>query len=99
MVSKNNKRVFLEKTKKRVLKYSIKKLSVGVASVLVGVGLVLGTTELVQAQDEISPSTPLETAISSVQVGDKVASGILFRRILVIRKIITFRIYNLVLKN
>ncbi|MDB1738374.1 Rib/alpha-like domain-containing protein [Enterococcus avium] len=79
MVSKNNKRVFLEKTKKRVLKYSIKKLSVGVASVLVGVGLVLGTTELVQAQDEISPSTPLETAISSVQVGDKVASGNTFQ--------------------
>ena len=79
MVSKNNKRVFLEKTKKRVLKYSIKKLSVGVASVLVGVGLVLGTTELVKAQDEISPSTPLETAISSVQVGDKVASGNTFQ--------------------
>ncbi|WP_305879108.1 Rib/alpha-like domain-containing protein [Enterococcus faecium] len=79
MVSKNNKRVFLEKTKKRVLKYSIKKLSVGVASVLVGAGLVLGTTELVKAQDEISPSTPLETAISSVQVGDKVASGNTFQ--------------------
>ncbi|XTW14599.1 repetitive surface protein Esp [Enterococcus faecium] len=79
MISKNNKRVFLEKTKKRVLKYSIKKLSVGVASVLVGVGLVLGTTELVKAQDEISPSTPLETAISSVQVGDKVASGNTFQ--------------------
>ncbi|MGM0138027.1 surface protein ESP [Enterococcus sp. DIV0755b] len=79
MVSKNNKRVFLEKTKKRVLKYSIKKLSVGVASVLIGVGLVLGTTELVQAQDEISPSSPLETAISSVQVGDKVASGNTFQ--------------------
>ncbi|RCT68532.1 YSIRK-type signal peptide-containing protein, partial [Enterococcus faecium] len=75
MVSKNNKRVFLEKTKKRVLKYSIKKLSVGVASVLVGVGLVLGTTELVQAQDEISPCTPLETAISPVQVGDKEATA------------------------
>ncbi|HGW2918419.1 TPA: Rib/alpha-like domain-containing protein, partial [Enterococcus faecalis] len=44
MVGKNNKRVFLEKTKKRVLKYSIKKLSVGVASILVGVGLVFGTT-------------------------------------------------------
>ncbi|MBK0991243.1 YSIRK-type signal peptide-containing protein [Enterococcus faecium] len=79
MVSKNNKRVFLEKTKKRVLKYSIKKLSVGVASVLIGVGLVLGTTELVKAQDEISPSSPLETAISSVQVGDKVASGNTFQ--------------------
>lgn len=46
---------------------------------MVGVGLVLGTTELVQAQDEISPSTPLETAISSVQVGDKVASGNTFQ--------------------
>ncbi|MCX3907265.1 Rib/alpha-like domain-containing protein [Enterococcus faecium] len=79
MVSKNNKRVFLEKTKKRVLKYSIKKLSVGVASVLIGVGLVLGTTELVKAQDEISPSSPLETAISSVQVADKVASGNTFQ--------------------
>ncbi|GAA2937963.1 hypothetical protein GCM10019994_26780 [Enterococcus raffinosus] len=79
MVGKNNKRVFLEKTKKRVLKYSIKKLSVGVASVLVGVGLVLGRTELVKAQDEISPSSPLETAISSVQVGDKVASGNTFQ--------------------
>ncbi|WP_194849734.1 Rib/alpha-like domain-containing protein [Enterococcus faecium] len=79
MVSKNNKRVFLEKTKKRVLKYSIKKLSVGVASVLIGVGLVLGTTELVKAQDEISPSSPLETAISSVQVGDKVTSGNTFQ--------------------
>ncbi|MDV4700720.1 Rib/alpha-like domain-containing protein, partial [Enterococcus faecium] len=53
--------------------------SVGVASVLIGVGLVLGTTELVKAQDEISPSSPLETAISSVQVGDKVASGNTFQ--------------------
>ena len=79
MVSKNNKRVFLEKTKKRVLKYSIKKLSVGVASVLVGVGLVLGTTELVQAQDDISPISSLETAISSVQVGDKISSGNTFQ--------------------
>ncbi|MCH3669413.1 YSIRK-type signal peptide-containing protein, partial [Enterococcus faecium] len=61
------------------MKYSIKKLSVGVASVLIGVGLVLGTTELVKAQDEISPSSPLETAISSVQVGDKVASGNTFQ--------------------
>ncbi|OJG13963.1 hypothetical protein RU96_GL001458 [Enterococcus canintestini] len=71
--------MFLEKTKKRVLKYSIKKLSVGVASVLVGVGLVLGTTELVQAQDDISPISSLETAISSVQVGDKISSGNTFQ--------------------
>ena len=90
MVSKNNKRVFLE-NKETSIEVQYQKLSVGVASVLVGVGLVLGTTELVQAQDEISPSTPLETAISSVQVGDKVASGNTFQENPGYTKIITFR--------
>lgn len=44
MFGKNNKHMILKKGRKRVLKYSIKKLSVGVASVLVGVGLVFGAT-------------------------------------------------------
>ena len=42
--------MILKKGRKRVLKYSIKKLSVGVASVLVGVGLVFGATGIVNAQ-------------------------------------------------
>ena len=50
MFGKNNRRMFLEKTEKRVLKYSVKKLSVGVASVLVGTGLVFGATGIVNAQ-------------------------------------------------
>ncbi|KGQ72057.1 Rib/alpha-like domain-containing protein, partial [Enterococcus faecium] len=79
MVSKNNKRVFLEKTKKRVLKYSIKKLSVGVASVLVGVGLIFGATEAVNAQGNFSSSKILATATKMLQVGDKEASGNTFQ--------------------
>ena len=50
MFGKNNKHMILKKGRKRVLKYSIKKLSVGVASVLVGVGLVFGATGIVNAQ-------------------------------------------------
>ena len=50
MFVKNNKHMILKKGRKRVLKYSIKKLSVGVASVLVGVGLVFGATGIVNAQ-------------------------------------------------
>ena len=50
MFGKNNKHMILKKGRKRVLKYSIKKLSVGVASVLVGVGIVFGATGIVNAQ-------------------------------------------------
>ncbi|EOI93498.1 surface protein ESP [Enterococcus faecalis EnGen0298] len=50
MFGKNNKHMILKKGRKRVLKHSIKKLSVGVASVLVGVGLVFGATGIVNAQ-------------------------------------------------
>ena len=50
LFGKNNKHMILKKGRKRVLKYSIKKLSVGVASVLVGVGLVFGATGIVNAQ-------------------------------------------------
>ncbi|HAQ1190090.1 TPA: YSIRK-type signal peptide-containing protein, partial [Enterococcus faecium] len=69
----------LEKTKKRVLKYSIKKLSVGVASVLVGVGLIFGATEAVNAQGNFSSSKILATATKMLQVGDKEASGNTFQ--------------------
>ncbi len=50
MFGKNNKHMILKKGRKRVLKHSIKKLSVGVASVLVGVVLVFGATGIVNAQ-------------------------------------------------
>ncbi len=50
LFGKNNKHMILKKGRKRVLKHSIKKLSVGVASVLVGVGLVFGATGIVNAQ-------------------------------------------------
>ena len=41
-------------SEKRILKYSIKKLSVGVASVLVGTGIILGTGMLSEAQSVTS---------------------------------------------
>ena len=52
MVSKNNKILHLRKSATKVSKYKIKKLSVGVASVLVGATFFLGSTTSASASDE-----------------------------------------------
>ena len=54
MFSKNNRKMYQKISEKRILKYSIKKLSVGVASVLVGTGIILGTGMLSEAQSVTS---------------------------------------------
>ncbi|OTO05323.1 YSIRK-type signal peptide-containing protein, partial [Enterococcus sp. 5B3_DIV0040] len=50
MFSKNNRKMILKRTEKRKLRYSIKKLSVGVASVLVGIYIGFGGAESGNAQ-------------------------------------------------
>ncbi|ANY11883.1 mucin-binding protein [Leuconostoc lactis] len=52
MVSKNNKILHLRKSATKVSKYKIKKLSVGVASVLVGATFFLGSTTSASASDK-----------------------------------------------
>ncbi|MCC4085793.1 YSIRK-type signal peptide-containing protein, partial [Enterococcus faecalis] len=51
MFSKNNKNMYLKKMENRILKFSIKKLNVGVASVLVGVGIMFGSSQIVSASE------------------------------------------------
>ncbi|MDT0255708.1 YSIRK-type signal peptide-containing protein [Enterococcus faecium] len=46
MFSKNNRQMLLKRTEKRKLSYSIKKLSIGVASVLVGIYIGMATVFL-----------------------------------------------------
>ena len=50
MFSKNNRQMLLKRTEKRKLSYSIKKLSIGVASVLVGIYIGFGGAESGNAQ-------------------------------------------------
>ncbi|MEW4403802.1 Rib/alpha-like domain-containing protein [Enterococcus sp. AN402] len=50
MFSKNNRQMFRKKTENRKLRYSIKKLSIGVASVLVGIYIGFGGAESGNAQ-------------------------------------------------
>ncbi|WP_249631384.1 YSIRK-type signal peptide-containing protein, partial [Streptococcus uberis] len=51
MVGKNNKKVLIEKQGNKYYRYSIKKLSVGVASVAVGAGIFFGNVSSVSADE------------------------------------------------
>ncbi|EQA3568113.1 YSIRK-type signal peptide-containing protein, partial [Enterococcus faecalis] len=51
MVGKNNKKVLIEKQGSKYYRYSIKKLSVGVASVAVGAGILFGNVSSVSADE------------------------------------------------
>lgn len=55
MVSKNNRDLYLRRSANKVSKYTIKKLSVGVTSVLVGTTFFIGSTS--QANDSEQETT------------------------------------------
>ncbi|MBG9983242.1 YSIRK-type signal peptide-containing protein [Aerococcaceae bacterium DSM 111020] len=61
MVGKNNHRVRFEKSTNKFKRFTLKKLSVGVASVAIGAGFVIGSGEVAQAE-EVSPEQALEKA-------------------------------------
>ncbi|MGX7335510.1 YSIRK-type signal peptide-containing protein, partial [Dolosigranulum pigrum] len=52
MVGKNNKKLLMEMGANKFKRYTLKKLSIGVASVSIGIGLMFGATEQVSAQAE-----------------------------------------------
>ena len=60
MVSKNNKDLYIQKSANRASKYTIKKLSIGVTSVLVGTTFFLGSATGASASEQI---TEQQTAI------------------------------------
>lgn len=62
MVSKNNTRLYDDKMNKKDFKYAIKKLNVGVASVLVGVTFGLSSMALNSAQANADETTNTATA-------------------------------------
>ncbi|WP_156399004.1 pectate lyase-like adhesive domain-containing protein, partial [Ligilactobacillus apodemi] len=67
MVSKNNKNFYLRKSANKVSKYAIKKLSVGVASVLLSTAFFLGTataTNASAAETEVETKTELAVSAS-----------------------------------
>ena len=60
MVSKNNTNLYLKKSANKISKYKIKKLSVGVTSVLVGTAFFLGSATNVSADQGVNESTKVE---------------------------------------
>ncbi|MCQ2570081.1 MAG: Ig-like domain-containing protein, partial [Limosilactobacillus sp.] len=69
MVSKNNTRLYQEKMDKKQLRYSLKKLNVGVASVLVGFTFGLGAMTLSAAADTTDVASD-NAATTTVAVND-----------------------------
>ncbi|MEE5988932.1 YSIRK-type signal peptide-containing protein, partial [Ligilactobacillus equi] len=67
MVSKNNTRLYDEKMNKNKFKYSIRKLNVGVASVLIGVTFGLGALAATASADEVNQAqtTELSTPVKA----------------------------------
>ena len=57
MVSKNNKDLYIQKSANRASKYTIKKLSIGVTSVLVGTTFFLGSATGASASEQITECT------------------------------------------
>ncbi|WP_035188888.1 YSIRK-type signal peptide-containing protein, partial [Ligilactobacillus equi] len=62
MVSKNNTRLYDEKMNKNKFKYSIRKLNVGVASVLIGVTFGLGALAATASADEVNQAQTTEVS-------------------------------------
>ncbi|QJS97888.1 YSIRK-type signal peptide-containing protein [Dolosigranulum pigrum] len=74
MISKNNKKLFMEKGANKYKRYTLKKLSVGVVSVSIGFGLMFGSVEGVSADELIGTNSVMEpNNIDSLQSNEEVS--------------------------
>ncbi|KRL85346.1 YSIRK signal domain/LPXTG anchor domain surface protein [Ligilactobacillus apodemi] len=73
MVSKKNKNFYLRKSAKKVSKYAIKKLSVGVASVLLSTAFFMGSTSGVKASADVT-ETATEVLADSTATSEAVSN-------------------------
>lgn len=74
MISKNNKKLFMEKGANKYKRYTLKKLSVGVVSVSIGFGLMFGSVEGVSADELTGTNSVVEpNNIDSLQFNEEVS--------------------------